>query len=56
MVFFYSLVSAVGVKRYRIADAFSNGVFKHLKIMNASFIFPRVNDFLAVSFDYDLRL
>jgi hypothetical protein len=56
MVFFYSLVSAVGVKRYRIAYAFPYSIFKHLEIMPVAFCFLRVNDLPAVLFNYDLRL
>jgi hypothetical protein len=56
MVFFYSLVPAVGVKRYRIADAFPNRLLKHLEIMFAAFGFLCVNDLPAVPFNDDLRL
>jgi hypothetical protein len=56
MVLFYSLVSRVSIKRYRIADTFPDGVFKHLKIMCAAFGFLYINDLQAVLLGYDLRL
>jgi hypothetical protein len=56
VVFFYTLVSGIGVNRYRIADALTNRVFKYFKIMLAAFGFTRVNYLQAVPFDDDLRL
>jgi hypothetical protein len=56
MLFFYPLVSTVSVKRYRIADAFSYGVFIYLEIMFAAFGFLYVNDFLSVPLNDDLGL
>jgi hypothetical protein len=56
MVLFDSLVSKIGVKRNRIADAFSYGVFIYLKIMFAAFGLLYVDDLQTVPLNYDLRL
>jgi hypothetical protein len=56
MVFFYPKVSKISVKRYRIADVFSYGVFIYFEIMFAAFGFPQVNDFPGVPLNDDLGL
>ncbi|MHB9291110.1 hypothetical protein Holit_00182 [Hollandina sp. SP2] len=55
VVLFYSLVSTVSIKEYRITDAFSYGVFIYLEIMLAALGFLYINDFLAVPLNDDLR-
>jgi hypothetical protein len=42
MAFFYPMVSTISVKRYRIADAFSHGVFIYLEVMIACVSISRV--------------
>ena len=56
MVFFYSQVSKVGVKGYRIADTFSDSIFIHLEIMLAAFGFLYVDDEQTAPLNDDLRL
>jgi hypothetical protein len=56
VVFFYPMVSGIGVNRYRIADALPNRIFKYFEIMLAAFGFLYVNDLTAVPLNYDLRL
>jgi hypothetical protein len=56
MVFFYPQVSKVGVKRYRIADVFSHGIFIHLEVMLAAFGLLCIYYFLSVPLNDYLRL
>jgi hypothetical protein len=56
MVFFYPKIAKICVKRYRIADAFSYGVFIYLEIMFTAFGFLYINDFMTVPLNYDLAL
>jgi hypothetical protein len=56
MICFYPKVSKIGVKRYRIADAFSYGIFIYLEIMFAAFGFLYVDDFPGVPLNDDLAL
>jgi hypothetical protein len=44
MVLGYPLVSKIGIKRYRIADAFPYGVFIYLEIMFAACGFLYIDD------------
>jgi hypothetical protein len=54
MVLLYSQISHIGIKRYRIADVFSNGIFIHLEVMLSAFGLPYVNDFQTVPLNDDL--
>jgi hypothetical protein len=56
MVFVYSQISKVSIKRNRIADVFPDGIFIHLEIMLAAFGFLHVDDLQAVPLNDDLRL
>ena len=56
MVFFYSKISKISVKRYRIADAFPYCFFIYLEIMFAAFGFLYVDNLQAVPLNDDLRL
>jgi hypothetical protein len=56
MVFVYSQVSKIGVKRNRTTDAFPDGIFIHFEIMLAAFGFLHVDDLQAVPLNDDLRL
>jgi hypothetical protein len=55
MILFYPQVSKIGIKRYGIANGFSNSIFVNLKIMFTAFRFLYVNDLEAVPLYYDLR-
>jgi hypothetical protein len=55
MIFFYSNLSKIGVKRDRAADAFPYGVFIYLEIMFAALGFLYVDDLQAVPLNDDLR-
>ena len=55
MILTYSHVSKIGIKRNRIADGFSNGIFENHKIMFAAFCFLHVNDLTAVPLYNNLR-
>jgi hypothetical protein len=54
MVFFYTLVSTVSIKGYRITDAFSYGVLIYFEIMLAAFSFLQVDDFQSIPLNYHL--
>lgn len=56
MLFRYSLVSKIGIKRNRIAYGFSNGIFIYLKIMLPAFGFLYINDVQSVPLNDDLCL
>ena len=52
MIFLYSKISKICVKRNGITDGFPYGIFENFKIMFAAFCFLHINDLLAVAF-YD---
>jgi hypothetical protein len=54
MISFYPKVSKISVKRYRVTDVFSYGVFIYFEIMFAAFGFLYVDDFLTVPLNYYL--
>jgi hypothetical protein len=56
MVFFYSPVSKISVKRNRITDAFPYCFFIYLEIMLAAFGFLYIDDLQTVPLNYDLSL
>ena len=56
MVFCYSLISTISVKRYRLADTFPYRFFIYLEIMFAAFGLLYVDDAQTVPLNDDLRL
>ena len=55
MVLPYSLVPKISVKRYRIADAFSYGIFIYFEIMFAAFGFLYIDNAQTAPLNYYLR-
>jgi hypothetical protein len=51
---FYPKVSKIGVKRYRIAGVFPNGIFIYFEIMSAPFGFLYINNFQTIPLNYYL--
>ena len=55
MVLFYPQISEISVKGYRIADAFSNGIFIYFEIMFAAFGFLYIDNAQTAPLNYYLR-
>jgi hypothetical protein len=56
MIFFYSQVSKISVKRNRITDTFSNGIFIYFEIMHAAFGFLDIDDWQVAPLNEDQGL